>query len=709
MRASSIVPIFFLLLFAYSAINAENEITDAYWSENQDLGPGIFSTEGKTLRIGQNLKPKEKPEKQDGMTLPFVNFEPGCMILDSKIQVINGSLFAKNCYFSKVVFLFEIGTLIEAKDSVFVDCHKSKTGGWFNMWSTKWTGENCIFVRDSYRNINSRDHGIRVVDCTFYDVKFPDFIYHKDTSNERQDKWRTISHCRFVNCEIPLGMLIATEGCYFERCSFRDQKTGVEPETKIVVSGQIDDLGSCRLRDTDKISFSWQETSLPADVGSRIPHTYTAGKIELPNFTNLDSSETIAIASVPVPASSSTPGAPEEKPTGMAPGEKTEEDSTFLPDPNAPEISVSQNQSHVKGLLVMPLGNGHYAGQSSQMTLIKLPSTGNEVAPLSFNQPVGSSMSGALEEVCKFIQIQHGGWPRGGKMEISFQEKYSSKDGPSAALACALLLDSAISGYEIYDGLAVTGDLNVDGSVQPIGGVAAKIRGATKEQCDVIVIPEENSVSVRDFAIAGSLEPITGIQIFSVENFSQAKEIARMKESGRLTNAIKLFSEIQEALARYPNAVNATLRHPKVVQRLSEIVDLAPHHLSAKVLLDLATNKLPENMSLAGSLTTIDHRCSDIVNALDMKTEQYSALDNREMSTAIIELRTMRNKLDPRTLPYADAILNFGQSLAELQTSRPNGTALQKLISEIEIAADKASQEYDQLSRDPEVVEELIH
>ena len=67
-------------------------------------------------------------------------------------------------------------------------------------------------------------------------------------------------------------------------------------------------------------------------------------------------------------------------------------------------------------------------------------------ATLTFNQDTGPMMEKALQEVREFHAIRHGRWPENYKIEVSFADKYTPKDGPSAAVACALLVEGLYTG-----------------------------------------------------------------------------------------------------------------------------------------------------------------------------------------------------------------------------------------------------------------------
>jgi PDZ domain-containing protein len=91
--------------------------------------------------------------------------------------------------------------------------------------------------------------------------------------------------------------------------------------------------------------------------------------------------------------------------------------------------------------------------------------------------------------------------------------------GPSAGLAFALDVVEELRG-NVDRGLrvAVTGELELDGSVVPIGGVKQKVIGAKRSRADVFVVPAgDNAVEARRHA--GDL------RIIPVESFGQALRI----------------------------------------------------------------------------------------------------------------------------------------------------------------------------------------
>jgi PDZ domain-containing protein len=88
--------------------------------------------------------------------------------------------------------------------------------------------------------------------------------------------------------------------------------------------------------------------------------------------------------------------------------------------------------------------------------------------------------------------------------------------GPSAGLPFALDVLELL-GTDVTHGnrVAATGELDLDGSVSPIGGVKQKTYGARRAGVDVLLVPAgENAVEARRYA--------GGLRVIPVESFQQA-------------------------------------------------------------------------------------------------------------------------------------------------------------------------------------------
>jgi ATP-dependent Lon protease len=91
-------------------------------------------------------------------------------------------------------------------------------------------------------------------------------------------------------------------------------------------------------------------------------------------------------------------------------------------------------------------------------------------------------------------------------------------DGPSAGIAMATGIYSAIYKIPINNEIAMTGEIGIHGNVKPIGGVYPKTVAARKAGAKTVIIPEENLQSI--------LGEIEGIDIVPVKHLNEVFEHA---------------------------------------------------------------------------------------------------------------------------------------------------------------------------------------
>jgi len=72
------------------------------------------------------------------------------------------------------------------------------------------------------------------------------------------------------------------------------------------------------------------------------------------------------------------------------------------------------------------------------------------------------------------------------------------KDGPSAGIAMATALISALTGKPVNKYVAMTGEITLRGRVLPIGGLKEKALGAIRAGIKTIIIPEKNKKDLAE-------------------------------------------------------------------------------------------------------------------------------------------------------------------------------------------------------------------
>jgi len=252
-----------------------------------------------------------------------------------------------------------------------------------------------------------------------------------------------------------------------------------------------------------------------------------------------------------------------------------------------PEVPFQANQASVMALLIAPLGNSRYAGLSSMLSINALPVSPNgSSSTLNFNQDVGPLMESALEEVIRYHRLRHGGWPKNSEIELAFEEKYSPKGGPSAAVACSLLLESLFTGEELV-----------------------------------------------------------------------------------------------------------------------RVLELAPNHLSARVLDLYADRNLPASLSLVGSLEEIDKLLGDLPSSAEADLSASGKLQLTEIGAIRSKLQRARRLLDPRTQSLADAWIEWTSTADQYLSGRMTGNLAVERLAQ---ALARANAERTRLRNDPSIQEELL-
>ncbi len=105
------------------------------------------------------------------------------------------------------------------------------------------------------------------------------------------------------------------------------------------------------------------------------------------------------------------------------------------------------------------------------------------------------------------------------------------KDGPSAGIAMATALISALTGQIVDNKVAMTGEISLRGRVLPIGGLKEKALGALRAGIKTIIIPEKNLKDLYDLP-----ESVTkNIKFIPVQELDQVLEIAFISSDGDKT------------------------------------------------------------------------------------------------------------------------------------------------------------------------------
>jgi ATP-dependent Lon protease len=90
------------------------------------------------------------------------------------------------------------------------------------------------------------------------------------------------------------------------------------------------------------------------------------------------------------------------------------------------------------------------------------------------------------------------GFHRTTDLHIHVPDGATPKDGPSAGIAMATAIVSALSGIAVRGDVAMTGEVTLRGRVLPIGGLKEKASGAHREGLRTLLIPKGNAHEIAE-------------------------------------------------------------------------------------------------------------------------------------------------------------------------------------------------------------------
>lgn len=85
-------------------------------------------------------------------------------------------------------------------------------------------------------------------------------------------------------------------------------------------------------------------------------------------------------------------------------------------------------------------------------------------------------------------------------------------DGPSAGMAIAVAIYSAVTGKKVDNHCAMTGELSILGKVKPVGGIVPKVEAARQAGVKRVLIPKDNHLSL--------FEDLTDVEVIPVDNLN---------------------------------------------------------------------------------------------------------------------------------------------------------------------------------------------
>jgi hypothetical protein len=363
-----------------------------------------------------------------------------------------------------------------------------------------------------------------------------------------------------------------------------------------------------------------------------------------------------------------------------------------------PTTRIANPQATIKALEIYETDSGLMLGQTSEATLTIVRGDAPKLVDVRFVTPVGDQMCLARDEALRFIHLTYPNWYVA-KAEITFEDKYVGHDGGSIGAAIGTMILSVIQGFAIDPNVAITGDISANGKVRAIGGVSAKIRGATESKCTIVAVPMDNYGQLVDMVTYSGPATVTDVQIIGITDLADAVATVRTDRSDKLAKAVAMFAEVQTAIRKDP----AYLKRNEAKLKLAAVLDLAPQHLSAKLLLGIVKGEQPKTLSATASQYYTFLAVRSMMSVLVGRefSDDPHPIASEAVKAGLDALKKLRPLADVHVQPLIDAWSNFVVAMDGQQ----RGTVTKENLAK---ARQALRDEMAKLQDDPELMQKML-
>ncbi len=219
------------------------------------------------------------------------------------------------------------------------------------------------------------------------------------------------------------------------------------------------------------------------------------------------------------------------------------------------------------------------------------------------------------------------------------------RSGNQLALAgpLALMLEASLANSPLRDDLCLLADINAKGDViEPDNFWELLTALRQVSHGGRLIVSAESAEIMQQLLVYKEPEFFTQWEVFSVSNIDQALAAAIEQSSADLSKASELFASFQE-LSSNKTLTQLTADH-NIRPALDEMVQLAPEHLSANMLLLQGGGKRPTHLSERALRLELRPLIDELNSGLQFETEQPNS---DELEKTHEQIRVKLEQLEP--------------------------------------------------------------
>ncbi|MCU0749906.1 MAG: hypothetical protein MUF13_10225 [Akkermansiaceae bacterium] len=265
----------------------------------------------------------------------------------------------------------------------------------------------------------------------------------------------------------------------------------------------------------------------------------------------------------------------------------------------------------------------------------------------------GPSASGAFDRTNRMLEAllknQHGTLPRGGRIAIQspdFEKSWESRKKQSITAAAAVLANSALTGIE--PDAIILGQVDETGAYKLPSGFWDQLQSLGKGNGKRLILPADAAPLLPSILALEKPGFFMEYEVLLAADFKQLTEFAAKNPQGTLASPIAKFREIRDKVGT--TDVRQYIANSFVRQRLAAVLQEAPNHISAKMLLIQAAGNRPTLVARSVLAAELRRAIAPIHWLYTTQEYQYTSSDLEKVSSAY---ESSRSKVDA-LLRYAE-------------------------------------------------------